>query len=1030
MMKKHVLLGSASAIAVSLLTMPVVAQDQLETVVVTGIRASLQSAQAIKQNSDQVVDSITATDIGALPDRNVAEALQRVPGVTLQRNDAANDLVRMGSTGNSVYVRGLSWVKTLVNGRDEFTAVNGRSLSFADVSADLMSGVDVYKSPDAKMIEGGVGGTIDLKTRKPFDMDGQKIAFSGDVTYGDLVDRALPSFNGLYSNRWSTGIGELGVLASVDWQDQITRTEGINLGNFDCWDTAAGTYAASSDTAYDSCMGNDLGTERVMGPQGWAWRQMEFKQQRLASNLVLQWRPNDQWEFTLSGLNTYAHITDVEHYVYMTISATQMASAKFDSDYNWVGGDSSLSSMNVRAGTGHNRNTDVSLNVKYNPSDALEISADFQFVESSSPRKDVTMYTGMVTKPTVSVDVSGNNPKIAVEDLSTNSSLGNYYWSAAMDHLQYNVAHAGNARLDATYTFQQEGGLFGLIKNVQAGFRTEQKLAVSRSTGYNWGSLSLTWNGTYPLLDGTIAGCSTGTTCSFAAADGNTYTSATGNLAKVNSYAQLYSYNSVFGNKLPSFWLPSVKLASMNTATSSTLLQAVEGAGVVDAYGEQNWAQWISYATEGGCSGDDTTCLNAYQNESGSNSSGNRTNTQNEKTYAGYFEVNYAHDTLFGYDVPVDGNIGFRIVRTEDQVSSGLLVMPYLQENSCTVGAVVDGATVTSCDNWNTAVAFLGGTEGAGATVARPGVSHGYTSVLPSFNFRAKLSETVQARLAYSESIVRPDFSYTNSSATLQFNWYDANTYRAGVFKTDPSGYGGNPYLKPMHATNYDASLEWYFNASGSLTLSLFHKDLSNYIFTATTKTAFVHPTSGQAMDFNYTTYVNGDKGKVEGFEIGYQQFFDQLPGFWSGFGVQANYTKIYNSGGHNGAASLSSTVAINNASNKDLPLEGMSNDSYNLALMYGKYDIDARLAWNWRSEYLSSSANSTSPNEPVWLENYGQLDGSVFYTFLEHYKVGLQVTNITGSVFYTDMGYADYHPRVNWIESDRKFAFVWRANW
>ena len=235
---QKVLLGSVSALAIGALIGPALAQDTsagVETVVVTGIRASLESAQAIKQNSDQIVDLISEVDIGALPDRNVAEALQRVPGVTLQRNQSPNDLTRMGTIGNSVYVRGLAWVKTLVDGRDEFTAVDGRSLSFADVSADLLSGVDVYKSPDAKMIEGGVGGTIDLRTRKPFDQDGLKIALSGDYTYGNEADKALPSVNGLISDRWNTSIGEIGALLSVDWQDQVTRTEGINVDQYECW---------------------------------------------------------------------------------------------------------------------------------------------------------------------------------------------------------------------------------------------------------------------------------------------------------------------------------------------------------------------------------------------------------------------------------------------------------------------------------------------------------------------------------------------------------------------------------------------------------------------------------------------------------------------------------------------------------------------------------------------------------------------------------------------------------------------------
>jgi outer membrane cobalamin receptor len=96
MANKQLLLGSVSALAMGLLLAPAFAEEGIETVVVTGMRASLQSSQAIKQDSNQIVDAITPVDIGALPDRNVAEALQRVPGVTLQRNSSPNDLTRMG----------------------------------------------------------------------------------------------------------------------------------------------------------------------------------------------------------------------------------------------------------------------------------------------------------------------------------------------------------------------------------------------------------------------------------------------------------------------------------------------------------------------------------------------------------------------------------------------------------------------------------------------------------------------------------------------------------------------------------------------------------------------------------------------------------------------------------------------------------------------------------------------------------------------------------------------------------------------
>jgi TonB-dependent receptor len=1028
---RKILLGSA---AVALFVAPSFAQEQMETVTVTGIRASLQSAQSIKQNASQVVDSITSTDIGALPDRNVAEALQRVPGVTLQRNDSPNDLVRMGSTGNSVFIRGMSWVQTTFNGRDEFSAIDGRTLNFADVSADLLSGVDVYKSPTAKMIEGGIGGVVDLKTRKPFDMEGRKIAISGDYTYGDMSDRALPSANALYSDRFNTGIGEIGVLASVDWQDQLTRTAGINLNTFDCWSTAGTRYQATdTTTGYSTCLAEK---GHVMAPKDWAWRQLDFRQQRLAANFVLQWRPNDKLEFTLSGMNTYAHFTDLEHYV--AINGEDYNTYVKTGSYNgtqWVGGSGFLQTIDTRAGTGHNRTSDLNLNAKWTPVDNLEITADFQFVESDRQYLNNTMFTGYLPTQVVGINVSAKDePKITWTDTAkATSNPANYFWYAAMDHQEYNVAHSYATRLDATYRFGGDG-LFGWFKSVDAGFRAQQKQSVARATGYNWASIDpMGWGASGYMLDGSfkVGGYD------YTAMDGTQITGAgiTDGFKKLNSYGQLFNYPEIIGNSVPSLWVPGRDLALMSTYDATVLTRSVN----------PGWGGWQSYNYNAGCKGGGVNCIAAYANTTvGANVTGNTISPQTQDTYAGYVQANFSRDTLFGLNIPVEGNIGVRYVHTEHVTKTGKLVMPaapnvadtYKSADGCNnalgheMKAGDPSTVITSCTDYNTAMAFWGAYGNAAYAVQRPDpVSSSYDNFLPSFNMTAHLSDTVQSRLAYSETMLRPEFGYSNNDGTLSFNWGDSSSAQAFSFSSTPSGYGGNPYLKPMHSTNYDASIEWYFSPSGSVTLSLFDKRISNYIFTQTATQTVFNPASGQSMDFSNTSYVNGTKGGVDGWEIAYQQFYDFLPGFWSGFGLQANYTKIFNWGGHNNSGNITAPDAVASG-NMDLPMEGMSKDAYNIALLYAKYDIDFRLAWNWRSTYMSSSANSNAPREPVWMENYGQLDGSIFYSFLDHYKVGVQLTNITGSEFHTAEGYADYHPRVNWINVDRKFAIVVRTSW
>src|SRR5690625_721546 len=175
---------------------------------VSGQRQSIQSAQLIKQDADQIVDSIVADDIGKLPDRSVTETLQRVPGVTIERFMDIGDPEHFSAEGSGVAVRGMKHVRSELNGRDTFSASGGRSLSFEDVPAELMAGVDVYKNPSADMVEGGIDGTVDLRTRMPFDAEGQVVSGSVSLNYGDFIEETDPSASILYSNRWDTNAGE------------------------------------------------------------------------------------------------------------------------------------------------------------------------------------------------------------------------------------------------------------------------------------------------------------------------------------------------------------------------------------------------------------------------------------------------------------------------------------------------------------------------------------------------------------------------------------------------------------------------------------------------------------------------------------------------------------------------------------------------------------------------------------------------------------------------------------------------------
>ena len=178
-------------------------QDADDAIVVTGIRRSLEHAADIKRESVQVVDAIVAQDIGKLPDPTTAAALQRVPGVQVSTN-------RNNELGD-VRVRGLPDVLTTVNGREVFTTV-GRNFDLQDMPAEALSRVNVFKSQTADLTEGGLAGVIDLQLNRPFNFNDPTFVLGGRANYGDRVDKINPQFSLLATDRWDTGIGEIGAL--------------------------------------------------------------------------------------------------------------------------------------------------------------------------------------------------------------------------------------------------------------------------------------------------------------------------------------------------------------------------------------------------------------------------------------------------------------------------------------------------------------------------------------------------------------------------------------------------------------------------------------------------------------------------------------------------------------------------------------------------------------------------------------------------------------------------------------------------
>lgn len=930
---------------------------EIDEVVVTGIRGSLRSAQSIKENADQIVDSITATDIGALPDRSVTEAVQRIPGVTIDRLQAREDPDRFSAEGSGVQVRGMTQVRQELNGRDTLGALDGRALGFEDVPAELMAGVDVYKNPSAELIEGGLGGTVNLRTRLPFESNGRLVAGSLSANYSDHAEQWKPQGSILFSDRFDTGSGEVGVLANLAYSELASRSDGIQVSPYRArrlGDDAlcAGLqnpngdpYACGQDWIDQSYLGLSA-DQTLYVPEGVSWRRLDSERERLGGALALQWRPNDQTEVVLqylrSEFNTrwdnYEAIpqVDANNNFVIPASGTQFT---FDDDgyfqsgslrqiSYWRGSQPVAGELGTqyRMATRHQEreesSNDLSLGVRYYPSDRLAVSADLQYIKSASAGWDFTIFSSAYV-PEVTIDLSGGRPAASLGPDSFTSDPANYFWHAAMDHIDDNEAEQIAGRVDVAWEFDHP-----VVNSIRFGGRFTDREVTNNYTQYNWQALSAPWNEPFLWMDTVLP-----------------------------EYAMLYSFDNFFRGDVqaPTVVMPDIELAR-GFLRSSDIIENIGGN-----------ARWSPR-------GFDAESLS----------------TQTEKTLAGYAVARFGWENV---PVPVEGNIGLRVVRTENTArGSG-----FLPDLTSYPGLPADDR------------AF-----GTGAAFEVSG-EQSYTDVLPSLNLKFQLTDSLIARFAASRAIARPSFNQ-------MFPFVDL-TASVNPQGTVVEGWGGaargNPELKPMRADQFDVALEWYPSPTHSLYLTAFRKNVEDFFTTG------VHTRTFEGRDFLVSGPTNGEEGTIQGFEIGYQQFYDFLPGWLGGLGLQANFTYI-DSEGSTSQQYISEWDAAEVIDG--LPLEGLSEKAFNIIGLYQRGPVQARLAYNWRGKYLLTNRDVSDVRLPMWQDDYGQLDGSVIVELRDGVSLAIEGNNLANSENRQLMG-ADVLKTRSWWVYDRRFAVTLRAS-
>ncbi|HET9646270.1 MAG TPA: TonB-dependent receptor, partial [Burkholderiaceae bacterium] len=759
-----------------------------EPVVITGQRKALESAQSIKKNAEEVVDSVVADDIGKLRDRSVTEVLQRLPGITIDRtmaadkNKAGDAIEHFSAEGSTVTIRGLSYVRSELNGRDSFSANGGRALSFEDVPPELMSGIDVYKNPSAEHIEGAIGGLVDLRTALPFDFKGAKGAFSLEAAHAQLGGKTTPSFSGLLANRWNTEAGEFGALVHYAYSKVATRTDGYQVSPYY---PRADPFAPEGFKLSQPAAPADL----KWVPTGVSWRTLNFERERQGLYGGLQWR-KDNVSSSLTYFQSRYKLHWDENALFSTVGSpfdmTVDPGAEFDARGVLVRGTlrapnetDNGAPLGIPIGTNARDSNRVSdtrdlswiLNWKVN--DRWTMRSELQGVRAKTHGLDshVAIGSGMLKQQ---VDLSTFPPTLTFDaaDRSRLADPSSYFWDSDQQAIDKGRATQKAWRGDASYQFDH-----GVLRELRFGVRITDREAVTNQVK-QWQALSASWTA--------------------------------GGRAHLGDYpgpTRLYDFPNFFGGEgaaPPAIVFPDMSLATGFPATTQQL----------HALARENCIAQLTARNQS------TAPCNTWPfawtaptlSDDPSNAS---RNTQDERTQAIYGQLRFGFDHL---RYPVDGNVGLRVVHTKSTAQGYVKFdAPVLTDAQRAAGLpeFADSAQAQSFKN-------------------------SYTNALPSLNLRMKVTDRLQFRFAYAKAIARPDFGQLQAYTT--FNQSNAdNPVRTTLTGTAK----GNPLLKPVRANSVDLTAEYYPSRSTSFTVALFNKQLDDIIIGQTTFRRLVD-TSGQ----------------------------------------------------------------------------------------------------------------------------------------------------------------------------------------
>lgn len=821
---------------------------ELSTVTVTGIRQSEAKALDIKRDANSHIDVVTAEDVGKLPAHNVADTLQRLPGVNISSSSADeggfDEADRVSLRGTSP-----SLTQTLIDGHavasaDWFVLSQsgnmGRSVSYTLLPSELVSRVEVNKTSQAKLMDGGTTGTVNIITRKPLDFTKQ-VTVNGSVGVVDSeqADATDPQLSGLFN--YKNDAGTFGVLVQGFKEKRHLLREAQEV---------PGGFFQISPTSAVAQTNPDLANVYAPGLVG----STLFSQvrDRKGGLVEVQFKPND--DLTL-GINGFLSNMTANNYNrnYMLWGSNFIPTQAPDPGYTVSNGVLTNATYTGVAGTPYAiydmisreataKSNYVTLDADWRVNDNL--SATFQLGSSNGQGETARQFIAEVTSA-----IGGG------ASFATHGKGSPIDWSVG-----------GNTGPAATG--------FGTWGNQQVLAKDKEK----------WGTADFT-----QYLDaGVLSSLDFGVRLANHSREARSPEGASpGNIAAALANGAVGYYPSDFADSLGGTFPRNVWFY-----TPGALKDAVI-----------NNSTWLA-------NNDGPTGRHNYGGEF----------TVKEKNASAYFQANFASGNW-------SGNVGLRYVN--------------IDENIDTYQALPAGSP-------NIQVSSLFGQW------MRVHQENKIRRVLPSANLKFDMAENLAFRFAASQTQTLPDYSALGQSASGS----DLNR----------TGAGGNPALKPVLSTNFDADLEWYFMPRGLLSAGAYSMNLKDYVTYGTSTQMLFSELTHQLEAYKVTSPINAD-GSVTGVELAYQQPIGDY------FGVNANYT--YANGKSDGAAT------------KDLL--GTSKNTYNIGGYFENDRFGARVSYTYRSAFLIA----LNANGPYYQDNFGTLSASLSYKATDWLSVSLDGLNL-----------------------------------